>query len=61
MISAKIEELEEGEVSDDSDDDPIYEPGSTQSDDSYTSKTDSDISSFASTFIDPFKPIIPLF
>lgn len=36
LISAKIEELEEGEVSDDSDDDPIYEPGSTQSDDSFT-------------------------
>jgi len=36
LISAKIEELEEGELSDESDDDPIYEPGSTQSDDSYT-------------------------
>lgn len=36
LISAKIEELEEGEISDESDDDPIYEPGSTQSDDSYT-------------------------
>ena len=51
LISAKIEELEEGELSDDSDDDPIYEPGSTQSDDSYTSKTvrTFSISSFTST------------
>ena len=54
LISAKIEELEEGEISDESDDDPIYEPGSTQSDDSYTSKTYS-ISSFTSTFINPFQ------
>ncbi|CAG5078202.1 Oidioi.mRNA.OKI2018_I69.PAR.g8927.t1.cds [Oikopleura dioica] len=36
LLTAKIEELEEGEVSDDSEEDPIYEPGSTQSDDSFT-------------------------
>ena len=57
LISAKIEELEEGALSDDSDDDPIYEPGSTQSDDSYTSKTvrTLSVSSFTSTFINPFQ------